>query len=70
MLRVDRGGGRGRGRNCFLFEGGEEEVVVLFLFLSCAVYSQVVSHSFIIIFNPLEIFFGYHFLFAVFLLYS
>lgn len=46
MLRVDRGGGRGRGRNCFLFEEGEEEVVFLFLFFSCAVlYSQVVGHS-------------------------
>lgn len=45
MLRVDRGGGRGRGRNCFLFEGGEEEVVFLFLFFSkCCVLSGV-GHS-------------------------
>lgn len=47
------GEGEAEGGTVFCLKGGEEEVVFLFLFFSCAVYSQVVSHSFIIIFNLL-----------------
>lgn len=64
------GEGEAESGTVFCLKVGEEEVVFLFLFFSCAVYSQGVGHSFIIIFNLLSIFFGYHFLFAVFLLYT
>lgn len=66
------GEGEAESGTVFCLKWGEEEVVVLFLFFSCAVYSQVVSHSFIIfnIFKPsFEFFSGIIFFLLSFALY-